>query len=231
MKAYYDLHIHSALSPCGDDDMTPNNIVNMASIIGLDLIAVCDHNCTANLPALASVAKNVGITLLPGIELSTAEEVHLLAYFKDITTAIEFGEFIYDSLPDIPNNETFFGSQFIMNENDEIIGKKNKLLISALPYDLGECVNFIDQYGGVAVPAHINKSANSLLANLGFFPTEIDFKTIEVWKGDMVNADIKAYQVIHNSDAHNLSLIAERENYISVDSLLCEDIIKKLSAI
>lgn len=219
MKVYYDFHIHSALSPCGDDDMTPNNIVNMAKIIGLDAIAVCDHNCAANLPAIERVAQNNDILFIPGIELSTAEEVHLLAYFNNVDTAYEFGEFLYKSLPDMPNNEDFFGHQFIMDENDEIIGKKDKLLISALPFYFDEAVGLIRERGGVAIPAHINKGANSLLENLGFFPPNITFTTVEEWKGEQCAEDLNSYLVLHDSDAHNLADISERENSLDVEKI------------
>lgn len=217
MKIYYDFHIHSALSPCGEDDMTPNNIVNMAKLIGLDAIAVCDHNCGANLPALSAVADKEGILFLPGIELSTAEEVHLLAYFNDVQTAYKFGEFIYEALPEIPNNEDFFGHQYVMNENDEIVDKKEKLLISALPFYFDEAVNLIREHDGIAVPAHINKGANSLLQNLGFFPPEIQFTTVEEWKGEPCKTDISNYIILHDSDAHNLMDISERENTLEVN--------------
>lgn len=231
MKIYYDFHIHSALSPCGEDDMTPNNIVNMAKLIGLDAIAVCDHNCAANLPAVEKVAREAEILFLPGIELSTAEEVHLLAYFNDVKTACEFGEFLYDTLPDIPNNEDFFGHQYIMNENDEITGKKDKLLISALPFYFDEAVRLIRERGGIAVPAHINKGANSLLQNLGFFPPDIKFDTVEEWKGAPCETDISSYVVLHDSDAHNLADISERENSFDIEIPCRQSVLGILGAI
>lgn len=230
MKIYYDFHIHSCLSPCGEDDMTPNNIVNMAKLIGLDAIAVCDHNCAANLPAVEKVARDAGLMILPGIELSTAEEVHLLAYFKNAVAAFEFGEFIYDSLPAIPNNEDFFGHQYVMDENDEIIGKKEKLLISALPFYFNEAVDLIRERGGIAVPAHINKGANSLLQNLGFFPSDINFDTVEEWKGAACETDISRYIILHDSDAHNLADLSERENSIEAEDNTREAVLRILGA-
>ena len=230
MKIYYDFHIHSALSPCGEDDMTPNNIVNMAKLIGLDAIAICDHNCAANLPAIEKVAANAGIILLPGIELSTAEEVHLLAFFNDVADAYEFGEFIYEALPKIPNNEEFFGRQYIMNEADEIIGKKDKLLISALPFYFNEAVDLIKKHGGIAIPAHINKGANSLLQNLGFFSPDIIFDTVEEWKGSPCETDLSRYLVLHDSDAHNLADLSERENSIETDENTRQSVLRILGA-
>jgi len=230
VKIFYDLHIHSALSPCADDDMTPNNIVNMAKLIGLDAIAVTDHNCGDNLLAVEKVARDVGMVFVPGMELSTLEEVHLLAYFPDAEKAAAFGEMIYGALPDIENNEGFFGHQYVMDENDEITGSKSKLLISSLPYSLAECCDMVRSNGGAAVPAHINKEANSVLANLGFIPPDIDFPVIEVWKGSPMPADMLKLKALYNSDAHNLAQISERENSIEADLNNRDEIIKKLSA-
>lgn len=211
--------------------MTPNNIVNMAKIIGLDAIAVCDHNCGANLPAIDKVAKEADIIFIPGIELSTAEEVHLLAFFDDAEKACEFGEEVYCALPDIPNNEEFFGHQYIMDENDEVIGKKDKLLISALPYYFDEAVNLIRESGGIAIPAHINKGANSLLQNLGFFPPGIIFNTVEEWKGAPCETDISEYIILHDSDAHNLADMSERENSIEIGQTDRQSVLRFLGAI
>ena len=102
MNIAVDLHMHSCLSPCGDELMTPNNIVNMALIKGLDIIAVCDHNTARHLPAIARVAEEAGLPLLPGMEITTAEEVHLLAYFSSVDKALEFSDYIYPHLPPIP---------------------------------------------------------------------------------------------------------------------------------
>ncbi|MEA5003621.1 MAG: PHP domain-containing protein [Christensenella sp.] len=228
MQLTYDFHIHSALSPCAENDMTPNNIINMAKLKGLDAIAVCDHNSTKNLPAAAKIAQEASITFLPGMEMTTAEEVHVLALFEDVDTAFVFGDMVYEALPDIPNKPDFFGEQLIMDENDEVIGRMDKLLISALPFDMDECCARIKEYGGYAIPAHINKGANSVLANLGFFPPQLKFKTIEVVKGLAITNDISGFQKIYSSDAHNLWQIAEAENTIEVDENTVSAILKKL---
>ncbi|MDL2237781.1 PHP domain-containing protein [Christensenellaceae bacterium OttesenSCG-928-K19] len=228
MKAYYDLHIHSALSPCADNDMTPNNIINMAALKGLDVVAICDHNSTFNVRAAARVAKEVGICFIPGIELNTAEEVHLLVYFDDVDKAEAFGDMAYDALPAIQNEEMYFGNQLVLDEQDEVSGKKEKLLISALPFDLKTCFELAREYDGVAVPAHVNKYTDSILANLGFFPTDIAINTIEVMKSVPLDMDTSAYQVIYNSDAHMLPQISERENSLEVDSIMASGIIEKI---
>lgn len=218
MKVFYDLHIHSALSPCADNDMTPNNIVNMAKLIDLDLLAVTDHNSTDNIPAIAHLANRADILLLPGIEMTTAEEVHMLAFFLDVDSAVAFGDMIYESLPDVPNNPDYFGQQHVLDVNDQIICEKSKLLISATPFDIIESCTLIAEYGGVCVPAHVNKERDSILANLGFFPPDIFFPTIEVVK-KALPVDTDGRRVLNNSDAHTLGQIAEKDNYILLNDL------------
>lgn len=132
MKFAVDLHMHSCLSPCGDMDMTPNNLVNMAKIKGLDMIAVADHNTALQLPAVEKVAREVGVQLLPAIELNTREEVHMLSYFQTVEEAVDFSREIYEYLPPVKNRAALFGQQAIMDEDDEITGEEERLLISAL---------------------------------------------------------------------------------------------------
>ena len=172
MNIAVDLHMHSCLSPCGDELMTPNNIVNMAKLKGLDAIAVCDHNTARHLPAIAAVAREVDLTLLPGMELTTAEEVHLLAYFRDVDAALEFSDYIYQYLPPIPNRPEFFGEQLQLDDEDEPVATEPRLLLTALELGLDELVAGINRAGGLAVPAHINRGANGLLVNLGMLPAE-----------------------------------------------------------
>jgi len=127
----YDLHIHSCLSPCGDLDMTPNNIVGMAKISGLDVIAVTDHNSCKNCPAVMKVAEGYEILAIPGMELTTMEEVHVVCLFETLEDALSFGNYVDEKLIPIENREDIFGQQLICNEEDEVIGKESRLLINA----------------------------------------------------------------------------------------------------
>lgn len=230
MRLYYDLHIHSCLSPCGCEDMTPNNIVNMSVIKGLDVISLCDHNCTANIKALSKAAQKAGILFIPGIEINTAEEVHILGLFENTENACAFGDKVYLALPDFPNNEDFFGRQLMMDENDIVTGKAEKLLISALPFSLDECVRMIREHGGAAVPAHINKGANSILNNLGFLPQNLNFTALEVFQNMPADAaDLSGYRILYSSDAHFLEDISERKNYIEAEEKTISEIFKQIS--
>ena len=122
MKINYDFHIHSCLSPCGDNDMTPQNIVNMAKIMGYDAIALTDHNTSRNCPAVMKVGEEVGITVIPGMDLCTAEEVHIVCLFPELQNALDFSDYVYSTLPPVKNRPSVFGDQLICNEQDEVIG-------------------------------------------------------------------------------------------------------------
>lgn len=219
MKYFYDLHIHSDLSPCGHRDMTPNNIINMSYIKGLNIISVTDHNTTRNLPAVIKSSNNK-IKVIPGIEVTTKEEVHVLCYFKNLNEAMQFGEIIYLSLIDIMNNPKLFGEQNIYNENDEIIGTIDKLLLSASSYSLSEINSMVEEYHGIMVPAHINKKSNSMLNTLGFIPDSLNINFIELYDELDINEKyMKRYNVLRNSDAHILTDISEPINYMELKNV------------
>ncbi len=220
-----DLHIHSVLSPCGGEDMTPNNIVNMAVIKELDYIAVTDHNTAKNLPAVMEAAKGIGLCVLPGIEVTTKEEAHILAYFDDLDKVMALDALLYEHLPDIKNRIDFFGPQWIMDAEDEIVGEVDKLLISATDFSVNDLAEKVADLGGVIVPAHIDRKTYSIVASLGFVPPELPVGTVEISK--MMEFEtvrksfrfFKNYRMIHGSDAHQLEDIAEREYFIELEDL------------
>ena len=210
MNIFCDLHIHSCLSPCGDMLMTPNNIVGMAIIKQLDAIAVCDHNACGNLPALKAVADMMGVLLLPGMELTTREEAHMLCYFPDVESCMAFGKFVLEHLPPIPNRPEFCGRQVRMNSQDEETGEEDKLLISALDLGFEECEQAIHAHGGLCVPAHINRGSNGVLNALGFLPADCRYDAIEVSDAvAMPPVDLSGYRLLRSSDAHYLENMLE----------------------
>ncbi|MBQ3157973.1 MAG: hypothetical protein IJB81_13845 [Clostridia bacterium] len=210
MKLFCDLHIHSCLSPCGDMLMTPNNIVGMAYIKQLDAIAVCDHNTAENLPAVKEAADMMGVLLLPGMELTTREEAHMLCYFPDVESCRAFGAYVYAHLPKISNRPEFFGRQVRMNGQDEETGEEERLLISALDLSFEECEKQIHAHGGLCVPAHINRGANGVLNALGFLPGGARYDALEVSDAvPMPPIDLTGYRTLRSSDAHYLENILE----------------------
>lgn len=206
---FADLHMHSCLSPCADDDMTPANICGMAYIKGLQAIAVTDHNTGRNLPYVKEAADHYGLIFLPGMEITTKEEVHLLGYFKDVETAVEVGEIFSSHLPPMKNKPDFFGNQLVMNTDDEVVDIEDRLLIGATDLDLEECTRIIREHGGAAVPAHINRG-HGLLTNLGLFPAEPEFPVVEVRNELDVNDKLVGNRRrLQSSDAHHLGDILE----------------------
>ena len=206
---FADLHMHSCLSPCADDDMTPANICGMAYIKGLQAIAVTDHNTGRNLPYVKEAADHYGLIFLPGMEITTKEEVHLLGYFKDVETAVEVGEIFSSHLPPMKNKPDFFGNQLVMNTDDEMVDIEDRLLIGATDLDLEECTRIIREHGGAAVPAHINRG-HGLLTNLGLFPAEPEFPVVEVRNELDVNDKLVGNRRrLQSSDAHHLGDILE----------------------
>ncbi len=217
----YDLHIHSCLSPCGEDDMTPGNILGMASLIGLDLIALTDHNSCWNCPSLLAQAEGLPTRVIPGMELTTCEEVHVLCYFTALADAMAFDAYVAAHLLPIANNPAIFGNQLLCNEQDEICGSCDPLLISATDISFFRLAPLLADYHGIMVPAHIDKHSNSLISQLGFVPEGIDFPYFKVH--DMASAEglrkrfplLRDVPALCSSDAHRLEGLHEREFFIA----------------
>lgn len=224
---FYDLHMHSCLSPCAENEMTPNNICNMALIKGLDLIAVTDHNSTKQLPAAAEAARNIGIGMLFGAELESSEEVHVLALYRRLEAALSLQPWIDAHMPGIPNDENYFGNQLIMNANDEVIGKEPQLLIVSLTATLEECVEEIHRTGGKAILAHVVDRKNSVTTQLGFIPPDLPYDGLEIKRPEQIkevlarNPWIKENETewLIDSDAHTLIDISEAVNEISEETV------------
>ena len=214
---FVDLHMHSCLSPCADEDMTPANICGMAHIKGLDAIALTDHNTGRNLPYAKEAADYYGLIFLPGMEITTREEVHLLGYFTDVDTAVRVGEIFSSHLPPLKNRPDYFGTQLVMNTDDEVVAVEDRLLIGATDLDLAECAKIIRDHGGAAVPAHINRG-HGLLTNLGLFPPEPDFPVAEVRPELPVDDRLVGNRRrLWSSDAHHLGDILEAVSDLPVN--------------
>lgn len=218
----YDFHIHTALSPCGDNDMTPNNIVNMAYLKGLEAIAVTDHNCVKNAAAVIEAGKNAGITVIPGMEIESSEEIHIVSLFPHIDAALEAEKHVFLHLPKIKNREDIFGQQLIIDSEDNVTGKMEQMLITAADLDIFAVFDMVKSLGGVCYPAHVDRHSYSVLSNLGFIPPELKTSFIEISKNVdnpeeyVKNKELLRYKVIRSSDAHYLGDISEAVNDIEV---------------
>lgn len=230
----YDLHIHSCLSPCGDDDMTPANIAGMAAVKELDVIALTDHNSCKNCPAFLEAARVYGILAIPGMELTTLEEVHVVCLFPSLDKAMAFDQFVYSRLIPVPNKPDIFGKQQILNEEDKIIGTVPNLLINSTQIPFDDAYDLVKKYGGIMIPAHVDKNANSLLCNLGFVPPNSQFTCFEVknmanlHSVQASNPYLKKCNVITDSDAHYLEDINEPINTLYVKEKTVEAVFEGL---
>lgn len=212
---YYDLHLHSCLSPCGDDDMTPSNIVGMAALKGLQVIALTDHNSCKNCPAAITHGETYGVTVIPGMELTTSEEVHVIFLFSTLESALDFDRYVYEHLLPIQNKEHIFGKQQVINESDEVIATVDKLLISATDISFDQTQELAHRFHAIAYPAHLDKTSTSLLSNLGFIPPDSTFLCAEIQdlrnlhSLKKANPYLETCHIISNSDAHYLGNIKE----------------------
>ena len=219
----YDLHIHSCLSPCADDDMTPNNIAGMAALKGLQIVALTDHNSCKNCPAFFEACKKQGIIAVAGMELSTAEDVHIVCLFERLEDAMAFDEEIHGHLMNIENRPEIFGNQLILDGDDNTVGTESMLLISATDLWMGDAVELARKYGAHVHPAHVDREANGILSVLGDIPSDYDFDCLEFNELSSVEEIKRKYPVakdalhVVSSDAHYLWDINEADNFIELD--------------
>ena len=222
-KYFYDLHIHSCLSPCADDDMTPNNIAGMAAIKGLNIVALTDHNSCKNCPAFFDACRRQGLIPIAGMELTTAEDIHIVCLFPELDDAMAFDKEIEAHLSNIRNRADIFGNQLILDGDDNIVGEEERLLISATDLWMEDALALVRAHNGYVHPAHINREANGIVSILGDIPDEYGFQYVE-FKG---KDDISEYKtrfgfitdekILVCSDAHYLWDINEAENYLLID--------------
>ena len=235
MELAYDLHIHSCLSPCGDMDMTPANIVGMAKIKELDVIALTDHNTCRNCEAAMKVGEAYGVLVIPGMELTTQEEVHVVCLFPDLPSAMGFDAYVYEKLQKIKNKPEIFGRQVFMNEEDEELGEEPYLLINATDISFDRVNEAVKRFGGLMIPAHVDKTANGLIPTLGFIPDGSDFVCAEFAKKEKIPEICEKFpyfkecNLISDSDAHYLPNINERINFIEVKEKSIKAVLEALA--
>lgn len=222
-RYYYDLHIHSCLSPCGDNDMTPNNIAGMAALAGLQIVALTDHNTSKNCPAFFEAAKRQGIIPVAGMELTTAEDIHLLCLFPTLDEAMAFDAAVDARRVRIPNRVDIFGEQWILNGQDEVIGSEEFLLSNATTLTIEDGDALCRSMGGVCWPAHIDREANGVIAVLGAFPDEPAFRCAEFYDSAKQPEYLQNYPnlrdklLITSSDAHYLWQIRDKSAYFELE--------------
>ncbi len=220
---YYDLHIHSCLSPCGDDDNTPNNILGISQLSGLDIVALTDHNTSKNCPAFFAAAENYNIIPIAGMELTTSEDVHIVCLFETLDEAMSFDEYVYKRRTLIKNKPDFFGRQQILDAEDNFICEEEHLLLNATSISVDDVYDIVSAHGGICYPAHIDRDENGIIAVLGAIPENAGFKRFEIHsidnKADICGRfGINEDKIIISSDAHYLSDIRDRESFFTLDA-------------
>ncbi len=213
----YDLHIHSCLSPCGDNDMTPSNIAGMAALLGLDIIAITDHNTCKNAASVMAAGEEAGVLVIPGMELCTAEEAHIVCLFETLEGAMGFNSYIYKNMPHIPNKADIFGEQRMLSQSDELVGVEGDLLLVSSFVGVDSVLPLAREYGGIALPAHVDRDSYSVIAALGSLPPEAGFTAFEATRGCDLEAlyaqdpELRPLRVLRDSDSHYLETLAESE--------------------
>ncbi|HNT54041.1 MAG TPA: PHP domain-containing protein [Anaerolineaceae bacterium] len=205
-----ELHVHTVLSPCAEIEMLPPLIVQEAVERDIQLIAITDHNATGNIAAVQKAAQGLPLTVLPGMELQTREEVHNLCLFETLAAAAAFQEWVNRHLPDQPNRPDYFGEQLLVDENGDFLSTEPRLLLTSADVSIDDACAKVHEMGGVFIPAHVNRTANGLLPTLGFVPEGICLEGLEIskhLKPDEARRQfpqIAGYHLIQSGDVHRL---------------------------
>jgi len=228
-----DLHIHTCLSPCGDLKMSPANIAEKANLHNIDILGICDHNSAENIPAVIKAAGQYQITVLPGIEVTSQEEIHILALFDDFSPALMLQDIIYKNLPG-ENDEEAFGIQVVVNESGEVLDFNQRLLIGASTLSINEVIDIIHSLNGLAIASHIDRESFSLISQLGFIPPDLDLDAVEIsWRMNIEDAMEKFkpdVAIIKSSDAHSPEEIGRTTTTFLIEQATAKEIKKALFA-
>lgn len=227
-----DMHIHTVLSPCGDLMMSPQNIVEQALLCNINILAITDHNSTKMCKIVAEVAEEKGITVIPGVEITTKEEAHCLAYFYNYEQVNEIQKYIDEHLPFIQNSTEKFGYQLVVDKDEMIVEEVDTLLITALDVSIDKIEQKVHEIGGVFVPAHIDRPKYSILSQLGFIPPDLRFEALELSRYTTTEEFGKKFPMYskftftQSSDAHFIENIGDAYTIYNIENPTLEEIVK-----
>ncbi|MDP2887229.1 MAG: PHP domain-containing protein [Ignavibacteria bacterium] len=228
-----DLHIHTCLSPCGDLQMSPQKITAQVLRQNIDVIAICDHNSAENVPAVIKAAEGTNVVVLPGMEVCSNEEIHVLAIFENVDTVFEMQSLVYSHLPG-KNNPDVFGLQVVANDSDEVVAFQDRLLIGALDMSVDKIVKEIHRLGGAAIASHIDRESYSVISQLGFIPDTLKFDAVELSshiqsaEAQVRFASYADCTFVRNSDAHFLRDVGKNTSGYMLENPSFSEIIKAL---
>jgi PHP family Zn ribbon phosphoesterase len=219
-----DLHVHSVLSPCGSLEMSPDAIIARARVMKLDIIGITDHNSTRQCGEIRRQGALNGITVFSGVEITTREEVHCLAFFETEDLLDEFQRYLDEHLPDIPNDVHRFGYQFVVDADNQITYTEERLLLSALDQGIDQVEGCVHALHGLFIPAHIDRQRFGLFGQLGFVPVGLCADAFEIspacrkesWMS--AHPELSASLLISGSDAHHPGQIGTRVTLLEMDT-------------
>ncbi len=231
-----DFHIHSTLSPCGSLEMSAKNIVARTREVGLDMIAITDHNMVENSFYVDRLARDRGPVVLFGMELQTVEEVHLLVLFGDYATAMKLQELVYDGLPAVENDPEYFGDQVVVDEGDNIIRFESRLLLNSSAVSVNEAFLWAKEHGGLVIPSHIDSPTFSIISQLGYVPDDIRFDALEIANPEKLPEVApfimcKDIPIVSFSDAHYLKDIGGKRLSLQMEEPTFAAVAKALHAL
>lgn len=219
-----DLHIHSLLSACAEVEMLPDLIVAKAEIEGIDLIALCDHNSAENAAACVEASRGTSVKVLPGIECESVEGMHLLAIFDSVEAAGQMQGFLWERLPDMPNVPDIFGAQMVVTASGDFVRYNERLLATGADATVDEIAGAARGFGGLAVPAHVDKPSAGVIGVLGFVPEGMPCDAVELSprygaaQAREMFSSLGGLAIIRSSDAHRLAEIGESGSYVWMSS-------------
>lgn len=238
MRAFIaDLHVHTLLSPCAAVEMTPRNIVFHALEYGIDIVAITDHNACNNVEAALKAADGLPVMIVPGMEVETKEEVHLLSLFPGLPELKDWEGFILEYRPPLFNDERRFGAQFIVDEKDELVAVKPEMLLASLTCSLAEAVGKVKELGGICIASHIDRPAYSLLSQLGFIPLDLPLTAVEVSGRTVFNKmgidlPIVNLPVVSASDAHDIETFLRGPKLrLYMETLSFDELVKAIKGV
>lgn len=205
-----ELHVHTVLSPCASVEMIPPLIVAQALQLGIHLIGITDHNTSANVPAVIQAAQGTGLTVIPGMEVHTQEDVHVLTLFNTLEELRQWQAVVDQALPDIPNQPEFFGEQYIVDQSGEFLSMEKRLLIQATELTIEQVFVQVTALGGLVIPAHVDRKTYGLIGTLGFIPPGLNFSAVEISRHTPIQdalrtfPQLSGYPLIQSGDVHHL---------------------------
>lgn len=220
-----DFHVHTCLSPCAHDEMIPINILNMANLMGTRILGICDHNSAGNMKAMLEAARDYGILVIPGMEVQSAEEVHMLCFFESLYEVLTWQEYVYRHLPPIRNNPRYFGHQWLVDNHGNILGEENRMLLASTSLTVEEISQKVSELRGMLIPAHVDRRHYSIISQLGFIPEKLKIDAVEFSKAitekELRNtfSDVNKYTLITSSDAHCLQEMVYQKTIFFIKSL------------